>query len=348
MNSAYFQDIPEHLCQHLSQAQRSIKIAVCWFSHRAIFQSLLERLKSGVSVELLLEYDSQNIKEDGLDFQNFIRCGGQFWASRSSGLMHHKFAIIDDAHLLTGSFNWTYNSNAENILVTTHSSFVNAYLREFENLKICAQRIVQVSCTDVKPFAPFPLFENTEYPLQVLRKKISSGISVWSVRVDKYLSKIENFYSNKYLPYDAKGYIYSYWNVYRIWDNLLFETTLSEIKTDLSEQSIRELRNFSQRMKIGELIFAIEKPRKKKLDTAPAAQYISAIGIVQSAPLPFDGGTYSTYRSVQWLKIFPDLQQPIEEKISTQSIARFQGSALRVLQAVFSPLPPSKNLPTTG
>lgn len=345
MNNAYFQHLPELVCQQLSQAQRCIKIAVCWFTHQAIFQSLLECLKCGISVELLLEYDSQNIKEDGLDFQKFIRCGGQFWASRSSGLMHHKFAIIDNAHLLTGSFNWTYNSNAENILVTNKPSILAAYLDEFEQQISTAQRIIQIRQDDVKPFAAFPLFENTVYSLQALRKKVSAGISVWTVRVDKMLSLDENFYFNKYLAYDSKGYISSYWNAYRIWDNLLFESKLSAIKTGLSAQSIRELRNYTQRMNIGELIFAVENPRKKNQNSEPARLYISAIGIVQSVPQPFDGGSYSTYRSVQWLKILPTWQQTCAEKISTQSIARFHGSALRVLQEVFTPPPLSKMLP---
>lgn len=347
MQNAYFHHLPEHICHYIAQSRRCIKIAVCWFSHRGIFQCLLECLHRGIPVELILEYDSQNIKEGGLDFQKFIRCSGQLWAYRSSSLMHHKFALIDDEHLLTGSFNWTYNSNAENMLSTNQSSIVEAYVHEYEQLKTTAKRTMQIRTTDVKSFSAFPIFENTAYPLHKLRKMVSTGSSVWTIRVKKYILKNGSFYSNSLIPFDSNGHLSSYWKSYRIWDKVNFETSLSSIKNSVSNQLYRELHCFLLRMKIGELIFAIEKPRKKKHSPIPAKAYISAIGIVQSEPLPFEGGAYSTYRSVQWLRIFTGSQQSFAEKISPQSIARYQGSALRVLQELFTLPPHSETFPIT-
>ena len=161
MNAAYFQNLPEHLCYHLSQAKHSVCAAVCWFSHKDIFEALFERLRVGVRVELLLEYDSQNIRDGGLDFQQFVRAGGQLWACRASWLMHHKFAMLDGHLLLTGSFNWTYNSNAENLMVTNDAAMLTAFQEEFDRQKARAQRIFQVRRADVKVFSAFPLFEKT-------------------------------------------------------------------------------------------------------------------------------------------------------------------------------------------
>jgi cardiolipin hydrolase len=51
--------------------------------------------------------------------------------------MHNKFAIIDDTHLITGSFNWTVQagkSNQENIIVVDHPYYIEKYNTEFENL----------------------------------------------------------------------------------------------------------------------------------------------------------------------------------------------------------------------
>lgn len=51
--------------------------------------------------------------------------------------MHNKFAIIDDTHLVTGSFNWTVQagkSNQENILVVDNPYYIEKYNVEFENL----------------------------------------------------------------------------------------------------------------------------------------------------------------------------------------------------------------------
>ena len=51
--------------------------------------------------------------------------------------MHHKFAILDNHTVLTGSYNWTPESeeqNYENLLVLREPAQVEAYQREFEAL----------------------------------------------------------------------------------------------------------------------------------------------------------------------------------------------------------------------
>jgi hypothetical protein len=63
--------------------------------------------------------------------------------------------------------------------------------------------------------------------------------------------------------------------------------------------------------------------------------YITAIGIIQSYPLPFLGEGFSTYRSVQWVKIMEEEPYLLNEKVSWQAVAKYRGSALRVLQEVF-------------
>ena len=48
--------------------------------------------------------------------------------------MHHKFALIDEELLITGSCNWSTsatNGNYENLLVTRDLSVVKAYKTEF-------------------------------------------------------------------------------------------------------------------------------------------------------------------------------------------------------------------------
>lgn len=51
--------------------------------------------------------------------------------------MHHKFAILDDAIVLTGSYNWTLESekeNFENLVILRGPEPLEAYRREFETL----------------------------------------------------------------------------------------------------------------------------------------------------------------------------------------------------------------------
>lgn len=59
MTAAHFQNLPAELSRCLARAERHLQIAVCWFSHRDLFGILLEKLRAGVQVDLLIEYDSR-------------------------------------------------------------------------------------------------------------------------------------------------------------------------------------------------------------------------------------------------------------------------------------------------
>lgn len=59
--------------------------------------------------------------------------------------MHHKFAILDNQILLTGSYNWTKESeeeNHENLLVLHDPALVQKYQEEFEALWNDAEKIL--------------------------------------------------------------------------------------------------------------------------------------------------------------------------------------------------------------
>ncbi len=63
---------------------------------------------------------------------------------------------------------------------------------------------------------------------------------------------------------------------------------------------------------------------------------VLAIGIIQSDPQRFEGDGFSSYRDVQWLKVLPaKVPYQLKEAGSVQPIAKFRGSALRLLQEVF-------------
>jgi len=324
MTTAHFENLSAHLCQYLGQAKRQIHIAICWFSHRDIFEVLLARLRAGVKVELLLEYDTQNVRDGGLDFQTFIAAGGQLYASREAHLMHHKFAIIDDHQLLTGSFNWTYNSNAENLLFLDDALLVTAFRQEFARQKRTTQRVFQIRRADLKVFAAFPLFQNTRFALSDLRKKVSNGAGVWLIRLDKLRLERPHIFQKNLLPFDAAQSLAAYWTAYRIWDEALFDHEITGLKTEMPEKACRDLRRWAKRMHTGDVVLATEKK-----------QQLWGLGIVQSDPQPYPEETFSSCREVQWLKIQEEIPYLLSVKVSGQPVAKFRGSALQVLQEVF-------------
>ncbi len=51
--------------------------------------------------------------------------------------MHDKFAVVDEAVVMTGSFNWTtqaVRNNQENILFIENEELARKYLQEFNKL----------------------------------------------------------------------------------------------------------------------------------------------------------------------------------------------------------------------
>lgn len=60
-----------------------------------------------------------------------VRC------DRTSVHMHHKFAVVDERLLITGSLNWTQTAvqrNKENILITEEPDLVQPFVKEFQRL----------------------------------------------------------------------------------------------------------------------------------------------------------------------------------------------------------------------
>lgn len=138
METAYFRNIRRELINSLRGAQREIRIAVAWFTNQELFDTLISCLEKGVKVHLMIIDDYINNGYYGLDFQLFINKGGFIIYSKEDNPAHHKFCIIDDIILFTGSYNWTYyaeNKNYENIVKIENSTLIKQYIEEFEILK---------------------------------------------------------------------------------------------------------------------------------------------------------------------------------------------------------------------
>ena len=133
----YFTDIKKHIINHLQGAQRSIKLAVSWLTDREIFNLLLEKLTSGISVSLVTRNDYLNNHPDALDWNRFIGAGGKLCFSRDGEQLHYKFILADDEAVLCTSYNlccFAIGNNRENVMLFKDSEFVTPFVTEFEYL----------------------------------------------------------------------------------------------------------------------------------------------------------------------------------------------------------------------
>lgn len=138
MQEAYFENIRSRILPLLRSSLKEVKIAMAWFTSIELFGELINCLKRGVRVEIVLLDHPINFMEYAPDFNEFINAGGTLHVALSEhGLMHHKFCVIDKAMVITGSYNWTYYAetrNIENILITDNPDIVGKYLEEFIRL----------------------------------------------------------------------------------------------------------------------------------------------------------------------------------------------------------------------
>lgn len=161
MIKSYFNQIRSTIIKEISKAENEILIAVYWFTNQELFNILLEKLKEGIQIELIIHNDFINNRESGLPFQEFIENGGKFYFSDGNNPMHNKFCVIDKKVLINGSYNWTYfaeEKNRENILVIeSETEVVNSFYDEFKRLVILTNALDKI-----EPISRFEIGINDE------------------------------------------------------------------------------------------------------------------------------------------------------------------------------------------
>ncbi len=125
----------EAILGRLRNATRSVDICVFTISDNRISREINFCHQRKLNVRILT--DNEKRFDKGSDIEEFERNGIPVRIDKSEKHMHHKFAVVDDKIVLTGSYNWTRSAatrNEENILVTNHKPTVKAYMKEFEEL----------------------------------------------------------------------------------------------------------------------------------------------------------------------------------------------------------------------
>jgi len=127
----------------IDNAKKFIDVAMYAFTSRPIAQALVRAHKRGVKIRIILDkkfargskYSKHRyLKKKGIKNIKLISPPSR---KGRTGLMHHKFAVIDGKVLLTGSFNWTASAeklNYENLLVFHSKEVANIYEKEFNKI----------------------------------------------------------------------------------------------------------------------------------------------------------------------------------------------------------------------
>ena len=166
------EDILEELQGVLSLANKSLKIAVSWFTNYSLFKQVKEIAASGIRVELITNNDLINNRGYCLNLNELIDAGVEISLIEYPHLLHHKFCIIDEDVVVNGSYNWTRFSakNYENITVFSNDmDVVETFADEFERLLQNAEH----KCVKEMPeFVP----ESPEYDRSAFRQYVTEEL----------------------------------------------------------------------------------------------------------------------------------------------------------------------------
>ena len=150
-NQAYFSNIRSVIISMLRKSESEVSVAMAWFTNRELLNELILCLQRGVKVSLILLDDIINHCDFGADFNLFIaENNSEFYLyPQTMKFMHHKFCIIDNRVLITGSYNWTNyaeSRNLENIIITEDYSLIEEYIACFNEMK---QNLESVNTFDI-------------------------------------------------------------------------------------------------------------------------------------------------------------------------------------------------------
>ncbi len=138
--------IAEAIEQLIHSTQNSLNAALYRFNSQRLARALDEAHRRGVRVRLVTDrnkYEESSATRQLLSNHHFpfrVTYGRDGAGSK----MHHKFALLDDGLVLTGSYNWTFASeeeNFENVVIVREPRLVAVYHEEFEALWDSAREV---------------------------------------------------------------------------------------------------------------------------------------------------------------------------------------------------------------
>jgi phosphatidylserine/phosphatidylglycerophosphate/cardiolipin synthase-like enzyme len=134
------EEVSARIVERLAAAQDSILFMAFAFTSDEIAQAMVERHAAGVEVQGVFE--NRNASGLGAEFERLDEAGADVWRDGNCYTMHHKVIIIDEATVITGSYNFTAraeDTNDENLLIIDSPDLAAEYLSEFARVSAQAQ-----------------------------------------------------------------------------------------------------------------------------------------------------------------------------------------------------------------
>jgi mitochondrial cardiolipin hydrolase len=119
----------------LGRVRSSADICVFTITDDRIARAIVDAQARRVRVRIITDNDKQY--DGGSDIERLRGAGIAVKVDETEHHMHHKFAVLDGATLLNGSYNWTRSAgafNEENVVVTSEPALVQVFGRHFASM----------------------------------------------------------------------------------------------------------------------------------------------------------------------------------------------------------------------
>lgn len=153
MIDVYFDNIESVVTNNLLLATKSVKICVAWINFDTYGDLFKNLLKNGINVEIIINNDFINNRY--AEIINSLKAHGakihMVSMPTKRNYMHHKFCIVDERFIMSGSFNWTTNANQnnfENLFKTDDMGVILKFKNEFNS-------ILALSANDIRMLQQF-------------------------------------------------------------------------------------------------------------------------------------------------------------------------------------------------
>jgi len=312
----------ETVIRFISGATQSLQIAVCWFTHPEIYNALLNQAKAGLDVQLIVNFDQINFRQDGLNFSALEKAGAKIYGFPGPGLLHHKFAVADEKRVLTGSFNWSRSEHFDHVVVWDCSQTSMVFAQAFGDLIPECKLLNLLAAKPIRHISFQQLHQPTLWSVQDLRKAIIAGGKVWIAPFPtREMPVWQQCYTGQRHYCRAPPSIAQYWQRRELWEPDAFCAWLSKQE---DQAGLKATARYCLKVRSGDVLIAVE-PKKRLL----------ALGLVSSDPETSPLPTYGVSRYVPWIK-WPDgvtVPDPALLKPG-RTLRRYSGSGLQVVEAL--------------
>lgn len=128
-------DLRTTIIDFIKSAKHKIDICLFTISDNYIAEAIIEAHFSGVNVRIIT--DRNKIYDKGNDMHEFADKGIPTKLDPKESWMHHKFAVVDEDRVVTGSYNWTRSAsdkNYEDIAIMSEKRIVDKYQGRFNEM----------------------------------------------------------------------------------------------------------------------------------------------------------------------------------------------------------------------